>query len=126
MKTGTEYYDGYGRIATTARILLMIDRVSIDDMSRIGLLPLKHQSYRFISTIYQTKVQYNDYLKNLMLSEIMEASEYLDILTDDDLVKNFLKVNQKEKVLLKSIDLFLNQNIQNVLKSFSIKSIELR
>ena len=33
----------------------------------------------FPVTIYQTKVQYNDYLKNLMLSEIMEASEYLDV-----------------------------------------------
>ena len=36
----------------------------------------------FPVTIYQTKVQYNDYLKNLMLSEIMEASEYLDVPLD--------------------------------------------
>ena len=36
----------------------------------------------FPVTIYQTKVQYNDYLKNLMLSEIMEASEYLEIPED--------------------------------------------
>ena len=31
----------------------------------------------FPVTIYQTEISDNDYLKNLMLSEIMEASEYL-------------------------------------------------
>lgn len=65
----------------------------------------------FPVTIYQTEIPNNDYLKDLMLSEIMEASEYLnppDTWSTNKLKTSFesepeeIKVVEKYKSILKN------------------------
>ncbi len=65
----------------------------------------------FPVTIYQTEISDNDYLKNLMLSEIMEASQYLsppDTWSTNKLKTSFesepeeIKVVEKYKSILKN------------------------